>query len=297
MTMKKIIVLLLMLCSICSAYSQITTEMYDAKVEEIANLKAQLKDMEKQLADANKNNDKLDNELSKLNKYKSQKNDFDDQLAVQRDSIVLLKNALAEKDRQITMSKQQSDQRVREEREAGKSEALASILSDYRHKKFDDLIKSSTKLSIERDIKIVGNNVDIKPVLDDLLSYFNVEELLANKFDPSKIKDAQAKLDQIKRESELLDKLKGKIEYYKDYNNTLKNTISELNELDKNEKANGDDKIQEEKLKKIAYILANYKYNYYEYDKYPYLSEILLEIISRKHPNADADINDLLNKL
>jgi hypothetical protein len=30
---------------------------------------------------------------------------------------------------------------------------------------------------------------------------------------------------------------------------------------------------------------------------YPYLSEVVLEIIKRKRPNPDADISDLLKKI
>lgn len=305
--MKKIIVLALLFCGVCSAYSQITQEMYDKKVEEIANLKKQLED-----AATNHNNmvatsqsvlkslkdtiNVLKSNLASLEKYKSQKKTIDVQLTTKSDSITLLKNQLVEKDKQIATTKKQGDQKAREEKEKGKAEALASIVNSYKNRQFDDLIKSSTKLSVVRDMQLVGNNAEVKPILNDLSVYFNAEELLAKKFDAAAIKNAQTQLNQIKQKSALLDKLKDNIEYYQDFNNELKETIGKLVDLDERKTAN-DAGTQKQKFNDIISELSNYMYNYYDYGNYPYLSDIILEIIKRKKIDANTDITDLLRKL
>jgi hypothetical protein len=47
-------------------------------------------------------------------------------------------------------------------------------------------------------------------------------------------------------------------------------------------------------LSEISVYIFNYDFNF---TYYPYLSNIVLEIIKRKQPDADADISDLLNAL
>jgi len=104
-------------------------------------------------------------------------------------------------------------------------------------------------------------------------------------------------LKQIKRPSKLIDTLKEIAEDYQDFNNALKETISKLIDLDKRKK--GDDISESIKFKKdeMSGILINYMFNYYDYYKYPYLFEIVLEIIKRKIQNVDDPITDLLQKL
>ena len=57
-------------------------------------------------------------------------------------------------------------------------------------------------------------------------------------------------------------------------------------------------RFEKKKLDKIlaefSFFIFNYEFNFLDY---PYLSDIILEIIKRKQPNADADISNLLNKL
>ena len=306
--MKKIIVLVLLVCGISSAYSQITQDMYDKKVEEIANLKKQLEDATL----SNKNTvitfqstvkscqdtiKALKSELSNLEKYKSQKKIIDAQLKIKSDSIGWLKTQLAEKDKQISIVKQRGEQKAQQTGEQSRQEVLAGITNLYKNKSFDDLIKFSTKESVLLDMQLVGNNAEIKPILNDLLVYFNAKELLAKKFDIAVIKNTQSQLAQVKRQSVLLDKLKENIDSYQDFNNELKRTINNLTNLDTRKSADGDAEIQKLKFNEIISELANYMYNYYDYGNYPYLSDILLEIVKRKHSNADVDISDLLKKL
>ncbi|MBK8369785.1 MAG: hypothetical protein IPL20_00105 [Saprospiraceae bacterium] len=143
----------------------------------------------------------------------------------------------------------------------------------------------------------MGDNPEIKQVLNDLLIYFSAKDLLLGKFDATRIKNSLAQLKQIKHQSQLLEKLKEDIEYYKDFNVAFKETMNIILSLDKQKSSGGDSEIQKIKFNEIVGILINYMYNYYDYDRYPYLSAIMLEIIKIKKLNADADISHLLKKL
>ena len=236
-------------------------------------------------------------DLAKLEKFKAEKKTVDAQFKVKNDSIALLKAHLAEKDKQIADTKRTGEQKAIAEKEIGREEALKILVDAYKNKQFNDLIEFSTKQSVLRDKQLVGNNAEITTVLSDLEKYFNAEELLTKKFDAAQIKNAQTQLNQIKQQSVLLDKLKENIEYYQDFNNALKETIDKLVNLDKRKVAGGETEIQKLKFQEILSELSNYMYNYYDYGNYPYLSDIVLEIIKRKRQNADADIMDLLKKL
>jgi predicted transcriptional regulator len=139
----------------------------------------------------------------------------------------------------------------------------------------------------------------VKTVLSDLVKYFNAKELLEQKFDAVKIKDAQAKLSQIQQQSELLDKRKEYMENYQTFNDGLKESIEKIIKLDKSESVLGmDEEIQKQKFNKILAEISSYIFNYdFNFMDYPYLSDIVLEIIKRKQPNADADITNILKKL
>ncbi|MDR1581733.1 MAG: hypothetical protein LBS55_00475 [Prevotellaceae bacterium] len=305
--MKKIIVLLLILYGVCSAYAQQEQDCYD----KIGRQAVVIDSLEKEVKRFQENNirqtayyqdsirvlrDKnreLQSDLSTLEKFKTDKKNIDAQLNAKNDSIALLKNQLFEKDRQILTERQQGEQKANEENEKGKNEALENVVNTYKNKQFDDLIKFSTRQSVLRDKLLTGNNAEIQQVLSDLEKYFNAEELLAKKFDATQIEDTQVQLHQIKQESALLGTLKENLKYYHDFHDALKETIEKLIDLDKKKSADGDMEIQKLKFNDIA----NYVYNYYDYGNYPYLSAIVLEIIKRKGFNADTDISDLLRKL
>ena len=181
------------------------------------------------------------------------------------------------------------------------NELLTKVVNNYKDKKFDDLIFSSTKQSVQRDMLFFDDNAEEKVILTDLEKYFNAKDAIEKKYDAKLISDAQTQLNQIKQTSTQLNKLKEDVEYYKSFTDELKKTVEKLQLIDgdgpEGKKAGNDTSIQELKLKDILFVLANYMFNYYDFVNYPYLTDIVLEIIKRKQPDADADINDLLIKL
>lgn len=305
--MKKIVVIALILCGFYPAYSQDCFDKVASQAVVIDSLQKLIKtendnsqrfilDCQKVSKDLSDTIKTLKADLSKLEKFKADKKTIDAQLQQKSDSIASLKTTISEKNKQISAEKSKGEQKARDEKEQGKQEALANIVNAYK-KPFDDLLHSSTKMSVQRDLQLVGNNVEVSTVLRDLEKYFSAKELLEKKFDAAQIKNAQNQLNQIQQKSVLLDKLKENIEYYQDFNNALKETTGKLVELDKRKIADGDTEIQKLKFNDIVLELTDYMYNYYDFSNYPYLSDIVLEIIKRKRPNADADITDLLRKL
>ena len=305
--MKKILILTLILCGFHSAYAQqdLIKEVsrqavvIDSLQKDVGFLKNNNKQMTiecqnnlKNLTDTIRS---LKSDLSELEKFKASKKIIDDQLKQKNDSIALLKNQIYEKGKQISDEKTTRDKYAREEYEKGKQSVSANVANSYTNESFDDLIKSSTKLSVQRDIQLVGSNPGVQPILSDLKTYFNAKELLEKKFDAAQVKNAQSQLHQIKQESVLLEELKEIIENYQNFNEGLKNTIMKIVVLDKDEIVAGmSNSIQDRKFIKISSYIFDYDFNLLDY---PYLSDIALEIIKLKQPDADADISDLLKRL
>jgi len=318
--MKKTIVITLLLCGVCSVFSQTDSlflKNYEQKILENNKLKSDLQTDKKKFTDLNdvykKDTLALQKQIKALqkdieiekqkvsdlskNKVKTERDNFLHKIDSLNTVISTLNQVISDKDKKIGTIRQQGDQKAHEENERGKQEVLVSLLNSYIGKSFDDLIKFSNKESVIRDIQFVDKNVEVKTILNDLLIYFNAEELLNKKFDAIQIKNAQVLLSQIKRESKLLDALKENVTYYQDFNTAFKETIGKLINLDKRKSADGDSEIQKLKFNEIVTELTDYMYNYYDYAKYPYLSDIMLEIIKRKRQKADMNILDLLSKL
>ena len=181
------------------------------------------------------------------------------------------------------------------------NELLTKVVHDYKNQKFDDLIFSSTKQSVQRDMLLFDDKTEEKVVLTDLEKYFYAKEAIEKKYDATLISHVQSQLNEVKQTSTQLDKMKENVEYYKNYTDELKQTVEKLLLIDgdgpEGKKAGNDAIIQELKLKDILFVLAQYMFNYYDFIHYPYLTDIVLEIIKRKQPDADADIKDLLIKL
>lgn len=317
--MKKLIVITLFLSRICLTYTQtdsLLLKNYEQKIIENSKLNNELEIEKKKFYDLSNayKNDTLalqklikdlrkevsseKQEVLKLNKNKilGERDSLQKQVDSLIDEISIQVKTIAAKDSLIKEESVKAKTLADKAKNDGKAEILASIVNTYKNRPFDDLIKSSTKASVARDIQLLGNNTEVKTVLNDLLIYFNALELLSKKFDPVQIKTAQTQLGQINRPSKLLDALREDVMFYQDFYIELKETMNKIIFLDGYESADDDSEFQKSKLDKIIIIL-DYMYDYYDFAKYPYLSDILLEIIKRKQPNADANISDLLMKL
>lgn len=306
--MKKAITLALILCFYYSSHSQdcfdklakqailIDSLQKVVKTEMNMNQEVQIncQKISKILRDSIK---VLKSDLGKLEEFKVEKKAIESRIRQKSDSITLLINQKSEINRQISIVKQNCEQKLIEEKEKIKNEALQKVIDNYKGKNFDDLIKTSTKLSVQRDIQLVGNNEGVRFVLLELERYFKTEDLVSSRFNADEVKQGLVQLGKNSQQSDLQDKLKENLKFYSDYNDELIKTINKLIELDAQKIAGDDAKIQKLKFEDILRELTDYMYNYYEFNNYKYLSDILFEVIKRKRQNADANISDLLIKL
>jgi hypothetical protein len=304
--MIKVITLIVMLCSFGNVFAQKDLiDRLERQAVEIDSLKKVIKTkMEtslqlskeiKKMVDTMK---KLNSDFAKLEEFRLGKKMFDTIVGMKSDSIVFLKAALFEKDKQISVERQKGEQKEREKYDAGKNEILLTIANSYKNKPFDELLKSSTKLSAQRDLILVEKQLEVKKSISDIEKYFTAKELLDSKLNDLQIKNAQMNLDQIKTESILVNKLKKIIANYQTFNDGLNVTIGNIIALDSTESAGKIKLNQKKKFDKILAEVSSYIFNYdFNFSDYPYLSEIFLELFKRKQPNPDADISDLLMKL
>jgi hypothetical protein len=294
--MKKTFILAVVLCNFCTVYAQ--EDYFDKAVKQavaIDSLKKEIKRYQEQISLFQRNSTDFQNKIkalqrdfAEITKFKQEKQDIQLQLRQKDEHIHKLQIELSTKDTQLS-----------EKYEEGKQVAFSNIIDGYRGKSFDDLIRSTTKWSVQRDLSLVGNKSEIKRVLSDLEKYFNAKALLEEKFNTRQIEDAKKQLQSIIQDSQLLDQLKENIEQYQNFTIGLKERIERIIALDNSEGvfSAGED-VKKQKHYKILSEISRYIFNYdFNFTDYPYLSHIVLEIFKRKQPNPDADVSDLLNKV
>jgi hypothetical protein len=304
--MIKIIAFLTMLFSLSSAFAQkdlidrlLKQEIEIDSLKKIArsetDIRQTLKKENNNLQDSVKN---LNENLANLEELKKSKKFIDSIQQQKIDSIVLLKRSLTEIETQITIERQKSDLKAKEENDKGKNEILSIIINRYKDQSFDELIKSSTKQSVLQDLMLFKNQTEITQILSELQIYFIAKELIDAKLDITQIQIQEKQLSQNKKQSAELEKIKKIIDNYQTFNDGLKQTLGKIIALDEREVVSGNMEIQKKKFDKILAELSSYIFNYgFNFSDYPYLSNIILELIKRKQPNADAEISDLLKKL
>lgn len=300
------ITVFILMLSISVNAQQDLVEKIGRQAVEIEQLKNEIKTKGSLLNLSQQNTTELHNkvkelrdELEGLKKFKADKKSFDDQLKQKEEKIASLEALIATQEEQIKAESKNGEQTAKNERENGRIEALVGIINNYQNTTFDDLLTSSTLLAVERDRKLLGNKASDMVILTDLNKYFTARELLEKKLDNSKVESMLTQLGTINQKSSSLEKLKEVLENYATFNAGLHEMITKLTALDKRESVAGmDDEIKKLKFNKILPELSAYIFNYdFNFSDYPYLSDIIFEIIKRKQPNPDADISDLLKEL
>lgn len=235
--------------------------------------------------------------LSKVEKFKSEMNKNESLFKQKNDSISLLKKQNIDLNKQKIDDKKLFVQNLREENLKGKNEVKSKLINYYTSEKFDELIVSTSKNSIQRDILIIEDNEVIR-ILNDLIMFFEAQAILNKKYNIEQLKSVQLQLNKLKQPSEQLARLTENIENYQGFNNDLLECLLKINEIDKKETVGFDIVLKKLKYNKILSELSTYIFdNDFNFVEYPYLSDIILELIKRKKPNPDSDINDLIKKL
>ena len=321
--MKKVMVVILIIFAVCNAYTQdlimeiqkLTLANYSLQKQvikplndsilklnsahsiEIAKLNEQLRVIEIEKSELNKTIKTLESTVGELNKNKIKVER--DNLKRKCDSLIIkvkeLENLINAKDKQIAQELELGQQKSIEEKEKGKGEILNLIIQTY-NKPLDELIINTNIKSVDRDMSIVGDKTVVYQKLVSLQKYYNSELVLNEKYNEQRVENALTQLKSIEQ-TELVIKLIDKLSKYKLCSEGLKTTIDKILEIDKKFVAN-DDYTQKTKLNdvlaEIAWYFRNYRFNFIDY---PYLSEVVLEIIKLKQKDANTDIAILKEKL
>lgn len=159
------------------------------------------------------------------------------------------------------------------------------------------MIRSSSQKQVNRDLKLVVD-AQLKQKLIELATYFSSKQVLAQKFDEQLVQVALGNTKSIQQKSELVKTLGDNLESYKIRSDGLIEAIQKIQAIDNVFIANTD-KDQKEKeeriLAQVSWYLYNYSYNNFE--DYPYLSGIIIDIMKIKHRDANTDITQMLDRL
>lgn len=238
--------------------------------------------------------------LEKLQKFE-RKNiaQIEKNLQEKTDSISEFIKTLNHKKNQIDSIQKEMIKQVNQANENGQQQVFKNFQLDYSNSNFDDLITSSTERTVTRDLPYgKGNGGDTYKVLQELSWYFSAKKVTEQPYNEKRVQEAQAQLNQITVTSSEVEKLKEIFSNYEICTEALGDTIKNIIDFDNKFKVPDDDESQSDKLKDILAELSKYFRNYrFDFKQYPYLSNIVLELMNSKQRNANTDISHLLDKL
>ncbi len=187
-------------------------------------------------------------------------------------------------------------QREQERYKSGKQYIINAMIDVYASYSLDELIEKTGPEIIELQSSIVGPSFETTgKKIKHIQKYYGGKKLLEEKYSGEKIASCINQLKSIPESSltkELIDVL-GK---YKFYNDELKATLKGIMEIDKKE-ISFDRVTGDMKNGKIMVIMARYIYNWSNFRKYPYISNVVFNIIQQKVKDPDADISAIYAQL
>lgn len=318
--MKNIIFILIFIGGVFTSYSQVTLSIdeYNGLRTEIDSLQKGLKQVSIENVnlkkESSKQSDSLRNLFHKLEKENNtlikEKGTLSTELALQKKevgdfnknsrenlaTIEILQTKLNKLNEEYAAFKKQSLISEQKQFERGKQEVLSTVTNSYGKLSFDEMIKASSEGQVKRDLKLVVDK-ELKKKLEDLDVYFSAKKVLGSKFDKQIVQASLHKAQTINDKSSLVNLLIDNLSNYKLRNDALKDVIQKIQDVDNRFIANTD-KDQTEKEVLILSEISWYFYNYdYNFEDYPYLSSIIMEIMKTKHKDANIDTTYILDKL
>ena len=321
--MKRVLVLYLILFNFSSVFSQDLKELVQeqavaidslqkqvikplndsiiklnsAYISKMSEFQEQIKTLQRSELNLNNNIVLLEVQITELNEDNVivERNRLQTKVDSLSAKVTELKKIISLKEEQIEEERQFGVRKSREEKENGKQEVFNQIILFY-NKPFDKLIEFSTISSVKRDLLLVRNNNEAQLKLQNLQNYFLAKQVLSEKYNENNINSALAQISSLDT-TEFVKNLTDLLSNYKLCNSVLKTTIDDILVIDKQMIAN-DEYSQEKKLQKIlpklTWYLRNYRVNFSDY---PYLSEIVLEIMIQKQKDANTNISNFLDEL
>jgi hypothetical protein len=272
------------------------------KIEE---LEAKAKDFEKEKEAYAKDSKKKEEEITKLKSdiAKLEKSDLkveleklSGDLAKRNSEVTENKKLIRELEVKIAESKAEFERNLVAKKEEG-IQSIKNQLLVFYDKPFDQLVEVTSKGSIQRDIALLGVDSKVHEKLMNLQIYHESELLLTEKFNLAKVQkvleqlNAMEQTEAVKKSIELLSNYELRFE-------GLQETLTNIIQL--NSKRIGFDNPEFTKIKYGEMIneLTTYFYDYeIKLNEYPYLAEVITEIIQKKQVEIDADLSYLKERL
>lgn len=273
------------------------SKLHSARETEIIKLNERIHKLETIKNDLTQTVKNFEANIAALNKdkIKLERDNLISKNAELNNLLIILNDSLSLKDSIIRAEKKNGEEKSNQSREEGKQETVNRIVQTY-NKPFEELIKNSTLKTVERDYLIIGNSSEAQRKLSSLRTYFDSEQIIYSKYNEETVKKALVQLAGLEQ-NELVIKLIDKLNNYYYSTEGLKTAIKKIDEKDKIFLA-ADEDMQEKKLEKILTVLAGYFRNYqFNFTAYPYLSDVVLELIKLKQKDANTDVSKLLDRL
>lgn len=293
--------------SIVSALVKNHKEVMDSLSKENETLSKQLTDTNKVLLSLRKD---IEKQQKLRSNFEIDKGKFEQEKIELKQEVETALNKVAERDSKIEQLETENTKIKKEKREQyterfnkGRTEILDQIRNKYQGKSFDELIAKSNFEGVIFDIQLLSNNkTQPLQIMNDLKTYFEAQKQLVKKYNSQEIDKVLNSLKNI----ELTGKVKELIltlESYKSISDELTKAIEGIIDLDNRKSVYGQPK--EILLKKYEEITGEFfSLLYLEISKnnlslsdFPYIIEVVDEMLAVKRNGLDTDMSDFLEKV
>jgi len=223
------------------------------------------------------------------------------QLSVKRDSIInfakevkYLNQIKNDKIKEIENLKHSLDEERINSFIKGRNAILDQIKLFYTQKNIEEILQTSNFEFIKKDFEILNDTSNTH--FKNILSYYDAVKIFSEKYSEENIEKSKKILDKLHLENELVKSVNEKLKNYKTRQDKVKTLIENLIKFDEKVKAS-ESSLQVQKLSDIVYKISEYMKTFnFRFNNYPFITNIISELIERKTKDADADISDLLNR-
>ena len=257
----------------------------------------QINALENKKKDSPKTKDSIENQSPNLAKISivRERDNLKSKCDSLEEVLSRLRTEISKRDTLIEKEKLKGIDNSKQELQKGRAEIKGKLMEAYC-KPLDERIMFFTLNVVERDLNIIGKNSSVADSLLSLQKYYQSKQVLNEKFNEQKVTDALNKLKEL-NQTNLVSDLNHKLGNYKECNLALKLTIDKIIEKDKKFMAN-DREDKNQKLTAVLFEFSGYFRDYqFDFQDYPYLSKIILEILKSKQNDANSDITKFKEQL
>lgn len=299
--------------SIVSALVKNHKEVLDSLRKENETLSKQLADTNKVLLSLRKDIGNQQKLMSNFDidkaKFEKERKEFNNEKKQLKQDVETALNKVVERDSKIkqletenTMINNEKREQYTERFNKGKIEILDQIRNKYHGKSFDELIVKSNFENVTFDIQLLsGNKAQPLQVMNDLKTYFEAKKQLAKKYNSLEVDKALNSLKNVEQTGKVKELILT-LESYKSISDELTKAIEGIIDLDNRKSVYGQPK--EILLKKYEEITGQFSLLYLEISKnnlslsdFPYIIEVVDEILAVKRKGLDTDMSDFLEKV